>query len=147
MRFPIVSHKACTVNTKDNRKKCLVSEGDASSNATINEWWKDVKGSNKNPTLDQIRKMNDSDKTKGFFRIAFQTEEQGLTGRSLEEAIRNSNRVKYFVANTPPEESGLSNSEPKTEFALDIIERNEKDFEIPEYISEGLLWLEKQEVS
>lgn len=85
-------------------------------------------------------------KTMDKCHLEFQTEEQGLCGRSLEEAIRNVNRTHYGLSVTPSEaEIEFDEKKSKTDFALKLIYDN-PNYTIPQYIKNGLMWLNDQKV-
>lgn len=133
----------------DDDKKCLVSEGKKTSNATIKHWFKDMLNKKENvPTINDIKSLNDSDKTIDNIHLEYQVEENGLCGRSLEEAIKNANRELFSL------EGDLSESDidynpsidgTKTDFAMDLIfEENKQNYKVPKYIENGLIWLDSQ---
>lgn len=127
---------------------CFVSEATTTSNQTI-KWW--LQKSNKPTdvdggiTIEDVKSLSNSskDKTRKNCHIEFQTCENGICGRSLEEAIQNVNRSLY---NLPEEleEKDLTFKGKKTDFALHLIES--EDYVIPQYIKSGLQWLNKQSV-
>jgi predicted ATP-dependent endonuclease of OLD family len=129
----------------DNLEKTCVSEGKKSSNATINLWVRralDLEEDEK-ITLDKITTLEDMKKTNRICRIEYQTHENGLCGRSLEEAIINANRTLYEI-NANPEENDIKfGNIKKTDFALDLL-LEKPDYEVPAYIKSGLCWLDKQ---
>ena len=51
-------------------------------------------------SLPDVIALKDDEKTMDKCHLEFQTEEQGLCGRSLEEAIRNVNRTHYGLSVT-----------------------------------------------
>ena len=53
--------------------------------------------------LPDVIALNDEEKTIDNCHIEFQTEEQGLCGRSLEEALINVNRSHYRLSDMPSE--------------------------------------------
>lgn len=133
----------------DGRKKEYVSKGKWSSNSTINRWFKKVSGIDENDTskvsLNDIIALTDEQKTDKKCHLEFQIEENGLCGRSLEEAIKNVNR-SYFGLNSTVEEGDIAfNEKSKTDFALDLI-KNQPDYIVPKYIKDGLVWLNNQTV-
>lgn len=134
-----------SVNAADNRKKCKVSEGTHSSNASVNRWF-DPDGGN-NPTLAVLLAKTSADKTLGCRRIAFQIahEDGGACGRSFEDAFMLANPDKFAVNGATAQEREaqawkLAQDVKKSEFALKYA-INEKDWVIPRYIDEGLRWL------
>ena len=130
--------------------KCsvVVSQGETTSNATIKWWVRRNKGLPENDTsiidLAEIMSMNPNDKTRGKCHIEFQTIENGLCGRSLEEAIHNVNR-KHYNLDDNISDNELAFKGSKTSFALDLIYKC-TDYCVPEYIQSGLLWLNNQRV-
>lgn len=126
----------------DGRTKSLVSEGNTTSNPTINWWFRKIKNITKDDiiSLSDIIALKDEEKTIGNCHIEFQTKEQGLCGRSLEEALRNVNRSLYGLSDKLSESDLKFNEKSKTEFALNLIYNN-KDYSIPKYIKKGLIWL------
>lgn len=132
------------------RKAVSVSQGTTSSNATIKWWVRKNKGRPASDTtripLAEIMAMTDVKKTRGKCRIEFQTTENSLCGRSLEEAIKNVNRALYGLPATATEENIAYTGTCKTDFALDLI-YNCHDYVIPAYIKSGLIWLNAQKTS
>lgn len=132
----------------DNKKKALVSEGKTSSNATIKWWYKKVNSipKSKEVTLLEIVDLSEDKKTFNKCHIEYQISENGLCGRSLEEAIKNVNRNYYDLDETSATESNLEFDEnSKTDFALDLIYKN-SEYQVPLYIKNGLKWLNEQKV-
>ena len=134
---------------KNGREKALVSQGKTTSNVTLKWWIKKKKGLPDNTKatikLSEIVALTQDEKTHGSCHIEFQTIEAGLCGRSLEEAIRNVNRKHYGINATPDEEALSFDGKSKTDFALDLILKK-PDYEIPQYIKNGLVWLNKKQV-
>lgn len=134
---------------KNGREKALVSQGKTTSNVTLKWWIKKKKGLPDNTKatikLSEIIALTQDEKTNGSCHIEFQTIEAGLCGRSLEEAIRNVNRKHYGINATPDEEALSFDGKSKTDFALDLILKK-PDYEIPQYIKNGLVWLNKKQV-
>ncbi len=132
------------------RKKVPVSQGATSSNATIKWWVRKNKGRPASDTtripLTEIMAMTDAKKTRGKCHIEFQTTENSLCGRSLEEAIMNVNRTLYGLTDTSTEDEIAYDGTCKTDFALELI-YNSKDYVIPAYIKSGLIWLNAQKTS
>ena len=132
----------------DNREKTYVSVGTASSNSTINWWVRRALNLEENEKipLDNIKALDDAKKTNGMCRIEYQTNENGLCGRSLEEAIINSNRALYDVGADPTEDKiNFGNTKKKTDFALELL-LEKSVYNIPAYIKSGLCWLDEQKV-
>lgn len=126
-----------------------VSRGETTSNETLKWWVRKNKGlSEEDDTqiaLTDIISMSPSDKTRRRCHIEFQTEENGLCGHSLEEAIRNVNRSYYELGSNPTEAELEFLGKSKTDFALDLICKC-KDYAVPAYIKDGLVWLNDQRV-
>ena len=89
--------------------------------------------------------LNDEEKTIDNCHIEFQTEEQGLCGRSLEEALINVNRSHYRLSDMPSEVDLEFKEKSKTDFALNLIYDN-PNYAVPTYIKNGLVWLNNQKV-
>lgn len=107
------------------------------------EWFKIIEEWDGSGKLDvkSIISLEKKKKTLKNKHIEYQTYEEKLCGRSLEEAIKNSNRELYNLGKTP-KESDLdfnSSDNKKTEFALDLLMKD--DYNIPQYIRNGLEWL------
>ena len=131
----------------DGRTKALVSEGKTTSNSTIKWWIRTLKNISEDNTiaLSDVIALKDEEKTIDTCHIEFQTEEQGLCGRSLEEALINVNRSHYGLSATPSEEDLKFNEKSKTDFALNLIYDN-PNYAVPMYIKNGLVWLNDQKV-
>lgn len=136
-------------NGKIVKKSVVVSQGETTSNETI-KWW--VRGNKVLPdddtskiALSDIIAMTSDDKTRGKCHIEFQTNENGLCGHSLEEAIRNVNRKHYNLGEEISEKELEFTGKSKTDFALDLIYKC-SDYCIPDYIKSGLKWLNDQRV-
>ncbi len=132
-----------------SRKKTYVSLGQTTSNSTIKWWVRKTKGLPENDTsligLNEITSLTADKKTRGKCHLEYQTSENGLCGRSLEEAIKNVNRSIYGLVE-PVSEADIDFSEnSKTDFALNLIYNN-SSYEIPQYIKDGLVWLNEQKV-
>jgi len=128
--------------------KVYVSEGEKSSNSTINWWIRTQRNleSQTEVSLSDIRYMSAEEKTIAKIHLEFQTEEQGLCGRSLEEAIKNANRNICGLQNNASEEDiYFDNNDSKTEFALNLV-LDHPDYQVPAYIRDGLRWLNDQSI-
>lgn len=125
----------------------LVSKGTKSTNATINWWIKDVckKGDDCKISLKEIMTLEDEYKTCGYRHVEYQVEEEGICGRSLEEALRNSNRKLYGLQDPCSECEIIFDDGKKTDFAIELL-IEKKDYCVPEYIKRGLIWLDEQPV-
>ena len=128
-----------------NRKKSIVSVGNASSNVTLNGWVKNVKKIDK-VSLNDIKTLTDDEKTIENIHIEFQTSENELCGRSLEEAIKNVNREKYGLSGIITENELEFNDKSKTDFILELITQD-NGYVVPEYILSGLRWLKNYKIS
>jgi len=134
---------------KDGRTKAVVSEGKTTSNSTIKWWMRRIKSLPEDDTtkidLPEVVALAADQKTLDKCHIEFQTTENGLCGRSLEEAIKNVNRSHYELIEPVTESTLTFNDKSKTDFALNLI-CNNPDYEIPQYIKDGLIWLNEQRV-
>lgn len=95
--------------------------------------------------LAEITAATDVEKTLGKCHIEYQTSENGICGRSLEEAIMNVNRSHYGFIEPVAEEDLEFTEKSKTDFALNLI-CNNPNYSIPQYIKNGLIWLNQQRV-
>lgn len=129
-------------------KSIFVSKGETTSNETIKWWYKkknNLIDNNSVISLIDILNMPEDDKTLDNCHIEFQTEENSICGRSLEEAIRNVNRKLYKLEEQCGEEDIEFKGKSKTDFALDLIYKH-KEYNVPSYIKNGLKWLNDIEV-
>jgi predicted ATP-dependent endonuclease of OLD family len=129
-------------------EKTWVSKGKTTSNATLKYWRRRVKNVAESDTsrkikLSDIFELTPDEKTIGKIRIEFQTEENGLCGRSLEEAMMNVNREFYGLPTVATEKDIAFKGKNKTDFALKLIYEY-FGYEVPEYIKSGLRWLNDQ---
>lgn len=133
----------------DGRTKAVVSKGKTTSNATIKWWMRKIKGIPQNSkdkiSLANIISATDAEKTLGKCHIEYQTLENGICGRSLEEAVMNVNRNHYGLVEPVAEEDLEFTEKSKTDFALNLI-CNNPNYSIPQYIKNGLIWLNNQRV-
>lgn len=133
----------------DGRTKAVVSKGKTTSNATIKWWMRKIKGIPQNSKdkiyLADITAATDAEKTLRKCHIEYQTSENGICGRSLEEAIMNVNRSHYGFTEPVAEEDLEFTEKSKTDFALNLI-CNNPNYSIPQYIKNGLIWLNQQRV-
>ena len=136
-------------SVSEERKKCYVSQGKNTSNATIKYWFSDVLNKKETDyTFDTVRTLEDLNKTSDNIHIEYQIEENGLCGRSLEEALKNANREIFKLPDTPSEKdldynSGKDGS--KTDFAMNLVfEETKQNYNVPKYIENGLIWLDSQ---
>lgn len=130
-------------------KSVTVSFGETTSNETIKYWVRKNKNcqgdQNTKISLQEINNMTTDDKTHDKCHIEFQTKENGLCGRSLEESIRNVNRNLFNLENDITEDDLKFTEKSKTEFALNLIYKK-SNYAIPSYIKNGLIWLNNQKV-
>ena len=125
---------------------CNVSEGESTSNATIKWWFRKIKDLDAETPilLSDIVALENTDKTMDNIHIEFQTAENSICGKSLEEAIRNVNRELYGLTEPVTESTIRFNAgNKKTEFALKLIYETDT-YNIPEYIKKGLVWLNQK---
>lgn len=140
-----------SVKKNENGKYTAISviNGETTSNETIKWWLKRKKiilnDENEKNTLNQIIQMTKEDKTINKCHIEFQTKENEFCGRSLEESIINVNRYLVNSNNDFIEEKIEFKGKCKTDFALDLIYIY-PDYIIPNYIKEGLKWLNDEKV-
>lgn len=127
----------------EDSKKASFEDAVTTSNATI-KWWAKKAGIANDGHLDiqEIRGAGAESKSIGNFHIEFQTEEDGLCGPSLEEAIRNVNRG-IFNLDESCDETDLTFKGKKSEFAFRLLLKH-PDYIVPQYISDGLVWLNCQ---
>lgn len=134
---------------EDGRTKAVVSKGKVTSNSTLKWWMRKHKNLREDDTstinLSEIVALTAEEKTRGTCHVEFQTSEYGLCGRSLEESIMNVNRTHYELAEPLTEETLSFEEKSKTDFALNLITKK-PDYEIPNYIKNGLVWLNDQQV-
>lgn len=141
-------------NGKDSIKweKCPVSIGARTSNTAIKEWFspKDDKHNlSKTATIIKLTDLitkNESDKISGYRRIAYQIPEEidsEICARSYEDALVLANPKHFNLVNVEDEAleawniaQNLSKTETAFRFAI-----KEKDWIVPRYIREGLIWL------
>jgi len=131
----------------DNLGKTYVYNGTKTTNATI-KWWVRQKLSldeKDDVSLEIIKKLDDSQKTIGICRIEYQTNENSLCGRSLEEALINANRDLFGIKANPTEEDIDFPNVKKTDFALKML-LEKSNYNVPAYIKSGLCWLDEQKV-
>lgn len=154
-----------------NGERCEVNGGlggELTSNHTLKDWIP-----NKS-TITELLACEEKHKIEtGIVRVAYQTEETGIIGRSFEEAFINANLdlLKSSYKNEKGKEKAVKNlfsfskvksaetlnaetpfqlaptsSSAKTNFAFDVMSFPEDDiakWKVPVYIDEGLKWLEK----
>lgn len=136
-------------------EKCPVADGERTSNVAIKRWFSSGPdegdgGSGDHPTgtpsLDELVRMSDAEKTKGYRRIAFQVPEvPGSTScaRSCEDALVLANPDRFELPKEEDEATeawDVASDLHKTETALRFA-MIEKAWRVPRYIREGLIWL------
>ena len=140
--------------TRNAWVKCIVSEGTRSSNESINRWFESAtapKGAGEESDVtpmifNALAGMPDEKKVKGYRRIAYQISEKiGGTAcaRSFEDALVLANPGLFSLPGNDDEATEaweLANTFHKTDTALRFA-IEEKTWEVPRYIREGLLWL------
>jgi len=154
-----------------NGERCEVNGGvggELTSNYTLKDWLPNKSTIAELLTCEEKHKIEND-----IVRVAYQTEESGIVGRSFEEAFINTNLdlIKSTYENDMGEEKAVKNlfsfsrvksadtlnvetpfqlaptsSSAKTNFAFDVMSFPEDDiseWQVPSYIDEGLKWLEK----
>lgn len=137
----------------DDGKKCAVSAGKSTSNMCLKTWLP------AKTTVSELMACNDTDKTQSRIRVAYQIEENGVCGRSFEEAFIYAN-LEWLSTNysslkatsgliEKAVKSGLKSAAwelsdhiAKVDFALDLIAAT--GWKTPSYIQKGLVWLAKE---
>ena len=155
---------------KEKLKKCPVDKGHETTNSTLNYFYGKPsildlqKNLLENKTFKKIlNKKGDAkewvEDKDGNLSVIYQIDEYGYNARSFEDAFINLNL--YFLKSHKKDFKSLQNKKKlngndfykiaenclkgKTVFALDILYYSDNKFEdwfIPEYIKEGLLWLQ-----
>ena len=130
-----------------HNKAVPVSQGKTTSNATIKWWVREnadlLEKGDSRVELSSVTSMTPEKKTQGHCHIEFQTEEHGLCGRSLEEAVRNVNRAMFGLNEDATEDDLTFGNGCKTDFALDLVYKYDS-YVVPAYIRNGLVWLNGQ---
>ena len=131
---------------------CPVSQGTHSSNAGVNKWFDEEE----RPVLAELRNKTDLEKTADYRKIAYQVPELGreACGRSFEDAFILANRdafnelqgdVEVDVEASAYDIAESIGKGSKANFAIkysiDVTTWN-----VPKYISEGLVWLDSNPV-
>lgn len=156
-----------SVKSDKKGSKCKVSEGTHTSNASIKYFLKDVDFNTLKtlPHKSKILSKNDNNWKKnedGLICIAYQTEQNGYHARSFEDAFISLNlefikskkekfeslKRKEMLDKSTPDYYEIADTsiDKKTLFATEILYYSDGEFanwEVPEYIKEGLLWLSK----
>ena len=136
-------------------EKCPVSSGERTSNIAIREWFRPAEAKvaeegqdTPAPHIDPkvLLAKTDAEKLSGFRRIAYQIPEVAgtdLCARSYEDALVLANPDRFGITDEGDKAENawdiaqdLSKSDTALRFAI-----QEKDWNVPRYISEGLKWL------
>ena len=126
---------------------CPVTQGTHSSNKGLNNWFSE----NERPVLDELRNKTDTEKTRGYRRIAYQVPEleREACARSFEDAFILANRTIFGelqgVEEVDIEASAYGIAESigkgsKANFAIQYT-IDETEWNVPKYIVDGLVWL------
>ena len=122
------------------RKKCPCDVGEFTSNNALKSWF-----DNNDISIAELMAKTDDDKTKRFYRIAYQTPEEGSPhcARSYEDALILANLDHFGIANDAnaamnafDQAQDFKKSEEAIKFAI-----SEDDWAVPKYIRDGLQWL------
>jgi hypothetical protein len=156
-----------SVKSDANGNKCKVSEGTHTSNASIKYFLKDADFNRLKalPHKSKILSKNDNnwkENKDGLICIAYQTEQNGYHARSFEDAFISINFEfikinkekfkslinKEMLDKKTPDYYEIADTciDKKTLFATDILyysSENLTEWQVPEYIKEGLLWISK----
>lgn len=134
------SVKAVVSEKGKKYQKCLVSEGETTSNASIKYWMKEkgIMSKKEIISLEKLLNIKDEIKTNNFRHIEFQSKEDKYCGRSFEEAIKNAN-TKYFNIKKESDIKFEDDEKKKTDFALGLL--MQENYNVPKYIENGLAWL------
>jgi len=117
-------------------KQCLVSNGTDTSNATIKHWMEDELGE-KSASFKDILNLPQEKKIVNHVSLAYQTKENEMVGRTLEPAIKIANKIEFNVN----KEEDATEERSKIDFALKIVDGLYNANVIPNYIKQGLIWL------
>ena len=128
-------------------KACPSSEAVRSSNTGINKWF----DTSRDILFTKIKSKTAEQKLSGCRRIAYQTPESGQTGcgRSFEDAFVFANQTMFNLSGSTSleiEENAMmlakeEAKDGKANFAIKY-SVDKTDWVVPEYISEGLEWLD-----
>jgi putative ATP-dependent endonuclease of OLD family len=132
---------------------CPVSQGTHSSNTGLNKWFDEKE----RPVLSELRNKTDIEKTTDYRKIAYQIPEMEgkACGRSFEDAFILANRdaFKKLQGNVEVDIEvsayGIAESigkGSKANFAIKY-SIDETVWNVPKYISEGLVWLNSNTVA
>jgi len=130
-------------------EKCPVAEGERTSNAAIREWFRPEDKKNDKGwqvTPGELALKTVAEKQNGYRRIAYQiaeTDNSNICARSYEDALVLANPDRFDWPKEQDEATeawdiaqGLSKADTALRFAI-----REKDWNVPRYIREGLVWL------
>jgi len=121
-------------------RKCPCAQGTRTSNSALKTWFNDNEIS-----VEALIAKTAADKTKRFYRIAYQTPEEGSAhcARSYEDALILANLDRFELTDDPNAATnawetaqGFRKSDEAIRFAV-----TEADWRVPRYIKEGLIWL------
>lgn len=127
----------------NQKVKCKVSEGTATSNGCIKDWF-----GNPEISAPELAQRTDAEKTSGVRRIAYQIAEADAQpcARSFEDAFILANKEHFEIAGDDPKAiedlvwNAAQSVSSKADFALDHV-ITDVDWVVPRYIAEGLRWL------
>lgn len=120
--------------------KCPCVEGKRTSNSALKTWFDDNEIS-----IAALQEKVPEEKTKGYCRIAYQMAEEGSAhcARSYEDALILANLADFEIAddtnaayNAWETAKDFKKSEEAIKYAI-----REKNWNVPKYIREGLVWL------
>ncbi|WP_282126620.1 ATP-dependent nuclease [Marinifilum flexuosum] len=145
--------------SKQEVEKCPVIDGTFTTNETLKQWIP------RKTNIADLTALQFEQKQIENIRVAYQTKENGFNARSLEDAFINTNK-DFLLSEYDPgngskktvknlfsylkrhklngEIPAPSDSKVKTNFTFDIMCFDEEaygEWQVPEYISEGLKWL------
>lgn len=129
-----------------DKKRCQKDAAVRSSNAAINDWCRRQYQITGTVPIAKVHELatDEMKRVEGLRRLEFQREENGFHPRSLEEAIQNVNRPLFGKTETDILDFAKE-SDKKTDFALRLlIDDQYADYQLPSYIRDGLVWLNKQ---
>ncbi len=152
------------IDSSDDDGKCTVENGKFTTNETLKQWLPEK------TTISDLVNCTNEDKIKNNIRVAYQTSENSFNARSFEDAFINTNKVfllselsvsgeeKQIIKNEfsylkkkdlDGEIPAKFTSKQKTTFTFDIMSFDEEkygEWQVPEYINEGLVWLAKNDL-
>lgn len=150
-------------------KACRVKDGEKSTNPSLQYFFQKLSLKNLIALPKEHKRFKKEDVWKvdisGLLQINFQTEQNGYHARSFEDAFFSIQKNIEFIKRNRSKFKGLKNVrffydttkdaydqaekciDSKSTFAIDILllssENNFADWETPNYIKEGLLWLKE----